>query len=131
VNENVWQAILDREKKAADGEKELDLEDDETDEELEEEDEREFVSDLSGEEDFSDLEDLAVSLDRTIIITASQHYIQDEDDEESDSERKSQRKRKASPPTDLKNKRRKGARVEVEYEDAESLPLTREALLQW
>ncbi|EGN92275.1 hypothetical protein SERLA73DRAFT_127664 [Serpula lacrymans var. lacrymans S7.3] len=70
VNETVWQAILDREKKVdRDLEKEdgnLDLVDDETDgeeEELEEEGEwgdREFVSDLSGEEDddgLSDLED--------------------------------------------------------------------------
>lgn len=73
VNESVWQAILDREKKAekdklkADGE--LELEDDETDEELEEElenedewGEHEFVSDMSGDEDgLSDLEDAAVS----------------------------------------------------------------------
>jgi len=66
VNESVWQAVLDREKsenKVVNVEAELDMEDDETDEELEEEAEdewgdREFVSDLSGEEDdFSDLED--------------------------------------------------------------------------
>lgn len=74
MNESVWQAILDREKKSdkeklkADGE--LELEDDETDEELEEElededewGEREFVSDMSGEEDgLSDLEDAVVSI---------------------------------------------------------------------
>lgn len=74
VNENVWQAILDREKKSErmelteDGE--LELQDDETDEEeLEEEEmdgewgEREFVSDMSGDEDgLSDLEDAAVSV---------------------------------------------------------------------
>ena len=77
VNEAVWQAVLDRERgveKEREDEKgkgrELDLVDDETDEEdedeLEEEDEgwgeREFVSDLSGEEDgLSDLEDAVVS----------------------------------------------------------------------
>lgn len=74
VNESVWQAIMDREKRGdkeklkADGE--LELEDDETDEELKDnlEDEaewgeREFVSDMSGEEDgFSDLEDAMVSV---------------------------------------------------------------------
>lgn len=75
VNETVWQAILDREKKAATGSKEaeLDMEDDETDEELEDEeegefeDEREFVSDLSGDEDdgLSDLEDIGVSVAET------------------------------------------------------------------
>ena len=65
VNESVWQAVLDREKaenKVGNVEAELDMVDDETDEELEEEAEdewgdREFVSDLSEEEDSSDLED--------------------------------------------------------------------------
>jgi protein MAK16 len=77
VNESVWQAILDREKKGATAgkDKDLDLVDDETDEEDEEEleaemednedwDDREFVSDISGSEDedgLSDLEDVAVS----------------------------------------------------------------------
>lgn len=65
VNETVWQAILDREK--VDKSQDLDMVDDETDEEEEEEleaewDEREFVSDISGDEDdLSDLEDAAVS----------------------------------------------------------------------
>ncbi len=75
VNESVWQAFLDREKKGKGvAEDELDMMDDETDEELEEELEeemddewgtREFVSDISGDEDedddgLSDLEDAAV-----------------------------------------------------------------------
>jgi len=71
VNETVWQAVLDREKGGADKDKEgLDLEDEETDEEDEEEleeemedewGEREFVSDISGDEDgLSDLEDVVV-----------------------------------------------------------------------
>ncbi len=76
VNEAVWQAVLDRERGEKEGEKgkskELDMIDDETDEELEEEleeedddgwGEREFVSDLSGEEDnLSDLDDAVVSI---------------------------------------------------------------------
>lgn len=73
VNESVWQAILDRENnKELDREQaELDLVEDETDEddeeldvELEEEwGTREFISDLSGDEDdeLSDLEDADVS----------------------------------------------------------------------
>jgi protein MAK16 len=71
VNEAVWQAVLDREKKASkskDAEAELDLMDDESEEDLDEaeyesEDEREFVSDISGESDdgLSDLEGAAVS----------------------------------------------------------------------
>ena len=75
VNEAVWQAVLDREKKAS-GSKdvELDMADDESEEELDEaeyefEDEREFVSDISGESDdgLSDLEDAVVSAITKII----------------------------------------------------------------
>lgn len=74
VNESVWQAILDKEKAKDRSEKvqkdELDMvaeETDEEDEELEEEmeeewDDREFVSDISGDEDdgLSDLEEAGV-----------------------------------------------------------------------
>lgn len=72
VNEAVWQAVLDREKKASgskDVEAELDMVDDESEEDMDEEeyefeDEREFVSDVSGESDdgLSDLEDAVVSI---------------------------------------------------------------------
>lgn len=74
MNESVWQAILDSEQNSAGRgraeEAELNLVDDETDEELEDEAEdelggREFVSDLSGDEDvesLSDLEDVLVSI---------------------------------------------------------------------
>lgn len=70
MNEAVWRAVLDRERRAADVDKdgaaELELEDDETEEELEEEEEgwgdREFVSDVSEDEDgLSDLEEAMVS----------------------------------------------------------------------
>jgi hypothetical protein len=75
VNENVWQAILDRERTGGDlaskEKEELEMLDDETDEEeLEDEMEddwgdREFVSDISGDEDdedddLSDLEGVVV-----------------------------------------------------------------------
>ena len=71
VNEAVWQAVLDREKKASgskNADAELDMVDDESEdldeEEYELEDEREFVSDISGESDdgLSDLEDAVVSI---------------------------------------------------------------------
>jgi hypothetical protein len=75
VNENVWQAILDREKNGVKQDRdreevELDMMDDETENELEGEledewSDREFVSDLSGDEDgdrLSDLEDISVSV---------------------------------------------------------------------
>lgn len=57
MNESVWQAVLDRERNAVEDKAELDMVDEETDEEeLEEEAEnnwgdREFVSDISGDED--------------------------------------------------------------------------------
>lgn len=68
VNEDVWRAVLDRERADREG---VEIEDEESvedaeEEELEEEEEgwgdREFVSDLSGEEDddLSDLEDAVV-----------------------------------------------------------------------
>ena len=73
VNETVWQAVLDREKKASNSkhvDDELDMVDDESEEDLDEaeyefEDEREFVSDISGESDddgLSDLEEAVVSV---------------------------------------------------------------------
>lgn len=74
MNENVWQAILDRER--GEKEKELDTEgnlamiDDETEGE-EEEMEGEFVSDISGDEEggLSDLEDVVVSWFLAVNIT--------------------------------------------------------------
>lgn len=74
VNDAVWQAVLDREKGIGEKGKDLEMEDDETDEEeLEEEEEgwgeREFVSDVSGDEDgLSDLEDIGVSVLREISL---------------------------------------------------------------
>ncbi len=68
VNEDVWRAVLDRERAGQQG---MDLEDEESEEEEEEEEleeeeegwgDREFVSDVSGYEDeLSDLDDDMVS----------------------------------------------------------------------
>jgi protein MAK16 len=64
VNESVWQAILDKERTR---DKAVEMEDEETDEEQEEAEQeeewdgREFVSDISGDEDgLSDLEEVLV-----------------------------------------------------------------------
>jgi len=126
VNETVWQAVLDREKKALgskDVEAELDMVDDESEEELDEEeyefeDEREFVSDLSEESDdgLSDLEDAV-----------------EEDDENDDgpSRGKLQQKRAQSRSPEPRAKKRRGPRVEVEYEDTDTLPLTQKELASW
>ncbi|KAI0675464.1 ribosomal L28e protein family-domain-containing protein [Trametes maxima] len=154
VNEAVWRAVLDREKEGEKGKgRALDLEDDETDEEEDEEEgemeeeeegwgEREFVSDLSGEEDgLSDLEDAAVS---------SSDEEDDEDDDEGEDEESGEDedeapakkstlgKRKAPtrtgkpPRKGPEKKARRGPRVEVEYEhEMESVPLTKEAIANW
>ncbi|KAH9933341.1 ribosomal L28e protein family-domain-containing protein [Fomitopsis serialis] len=130
VNEDVWRAVLDREKKgkeralAGEGarDEELDLMDDETDEELEEEEEgewgeREFVSDMSGDEDgLSDLEDVESGEEES-----GEEDESDEEDEEPTDKTKLG-KRKAAPKTQKPAKRkpekkaRRGPRVEVEYE---------------
>ncbi|KAG6897391.1 hypothetical protein C0992_002054 [Termitomyces sp. T32_za158] len=148
VNENVWQAILDREKVGSDelADGNLDMEDDETDEDdeelLEEEEEgewgeREFVSDISEDEDdgLSDLED-AVDGNEDDDESGSE---EDSDDEDENTQSKtSLGKRKASAPApkpprkrpDKKSKR--GPRVEVEYEqELESVPLSKSALANW
>lgn len=116
VNEDVWRAVLDREKKGkARVEADVDLDeddmvDDETDEEeLEEEGEwgeREFVSDLSGEEDgLSDLEDAA---------SGEEDESGEEDDDEEDGSGEDEQsrdkttlgKRKAPPKTQKPAKRK-------------------------
>lgn len=95
VNETVWQAILDREKNgesSKDAENALEMMADETDEEDEEELEeemddwgdREFVSDISGDEDedgLSDLEEAAVSIHSHCCNSVQSNTIQDEDSE--------------------------------------------------
>ncbi|EIN06017.1 Mak16 protein [Punctularia strigosozonata HHB-11173 SS5] len=150
VNEAVWQAVLDQEKKGKDkvqGELE-EMVDDETDEdedaneEFEEEEEgwgeREFVSDISGDEDdsgggFSDMED----------VEDDDEDESEDDEDESDDEdapvpkgkttlgkRKKQDSKSARkrPP----KKTHRGPRVEVEYEqEYESVPISKAALSEW
>ncbi|KIY66536.1 Mak16 protein [Cylindrobasidium torrendii FP15055 ss-10] len=137
VNESVWQAVLDQEKKGQSSEKMLEeMMDDETDEEDEEEleaemeeedwdDEREFVSDISGDEDDEDdgLSDLEEAADGGF----EEDEDDSEDDEEDDEAPKPSKKRKAAPKASKKrpDKKRKGPRVEVEYEqEMESVPFS-------
>lgn len=129
MNEDVWRAVLDREKAAQEGveiEDEESEEEDEDEEELEEEDgwgDREFVSDMSGDEDgLSDLEDALVSysfcnVSRAVPNCASQSSEDDEEDgsgeEDSDDEPKGKTalgKRKAAPLKPPKKKPEKKAR---------------------
>ncbi|KAK0469921.1 Mak16 protein [Desarmillaria tabescens] len=147
VNETVWQAILDREKNgesSKDAEDTLEMLADETDEEDEEELEeemdddwgdREFVSDISGDEDDDGLSDLEEAADED----SEGEGQDDEDDDGSASESRenvgpktSLGKRKAPPPSSSKptrkrpdKKTKKGPRVEVEYEqEVESVPFS-------
>ncbi|KZS90833.1 Mak16 protein [Sistotremastrum niveocremeum HHB9708] len=130
VNEEVWAAVLRKEKGEEEG---VELEDDESEEEfgdeLEEEEEgwgeREFVSDESGLEDedgaLSDLEDLEEALDDD-----DDEEAEEGDDDEGDSEddaddsppKKSLGKRKPPPAKQQRpeKKARRQPRVEVEYE---------------
>ncbi|KAF8920200.1 Mak16 protein [Mucidula mucida] len=138
VNESVWQAVLDREKKGQTSEKALeDMMDDETDEEDEEEleaemenewDDREFVSDISGDEDDDGLSDFEEAAD----VASGEDDDEDSDPEDSpeNAPKSSLGKRKMPPPTKPARKRpdkktKKGARVEVEYEqEMESAPFS-------
>jgi len=133
VNEAVWQAVLDREKKASsskDAGAELDMIDDESEEDLDEaeyefEDEREFVSDISGESDdgLSDLEEAVGDDDE------GDDHDGDSDDDLPRGNRAPKRPQSRSPEPRMK--KRRGPRVEVEYEDMGTLPLTQKELASW
>jgi len=127
VNENVWQQVLNQSGSSKD--KDLEMEEDESEDEMEDEmeeemedgwGEREFVSDLSGDEEgsgWSDLEDV------------EEVSSEEDDDGESDDERPNRGKRKAPVPKKAEGKSakkaRRGPRIEVEYEE-ELVPAARE-----
>ncbi|MBW0468924.1 hypothetical protein O181_008639 [Austropuccinia psidii MF-1] len=142
VNEDVWQAVLEGEKrKELEQEKELELEDDETDgdsdddiEEEGEEEEREFVSDLE-ESDLEDLEDLD-SLGSDFDEQSEEDHSSDENDDADgldlniDSgaatlKRRANhslkenvpKKNKSLPSKDSKVKKKRQPHLEIEYEE--------------
>ncbi|KAI0309627.1 ribosomal L28e protein family-domain-containing protein [Amylostereum chailletii] len=137
VNESVWQAILDKEKAREKADKGLEMEEEVTDEEDEEElemeeeewGEREFVSDISGDEDgLSDLEEAGDDEDDS----------EDEDGADDDSEAGTSSKR--APKSALgkrksnfaQRKPKRGARVEVEYEnETEAVASRPRAIANW
>ncbi|PCH44402.1 Mak16 protein [Wolfiporia cocos MD-104 SS10] len=146
VNEEVWRAVLDREKgkEKAGADAELDMEDDETDEEFDEDEmeeeeewgEREFVSDISGDED--DLEDVMSDEEDEESSEEDDEGEEDDEDDDESPRKTSLGKRKAAPriqkPPRKKpeKKARRGPRVEVEYEhEMETVPLTKEVLASW
>lgn len=126
VNEDVWRAVLEKERLDAEkeGEEALELEEDDDDldeEDLEDEEEDEFEGEREFIEDFeeSDAEDME---DENGFAGSDdddeEDDVNDSDDDEDDasSRRKGKRRaveRKAAPPT---KKPRRGPRVEIEYE---------------
>ncbi|RHZ73388.1 hypothetical protein CDV55_108997 [Aspergillus turcosus] len=122
VEEGIWKKVLRGLERSGEGERDEDLDDGEEIEDEEEEGvgEVEYVSDLEEDEDLEDIEDWlgGDSAD-------SSDYDDDEDsDEESDAEDQSSdeeakkpkpgsKRKRAAPPA---KPRKKGARVEIEYE---------------
>jgi len=144
VNEDVWRAVLDRERAGKEGVEVEDEESEEEEEELEEEEEgwgdREFVSDVSGDEDdgLSELEDMISAQSGGSSDEDDKDDSEEDDDEERPKNKVALGKRKApsrsqNPPRKGPEKKaRRGPRVEVEYEhEMESVPLTKEALRNW
>ncbi|WVO15456.1 hypothetical protein L204_103114 [Cryptococcus depauperatus] len=157
VNEDVWQQVLDMDRKGKDKELELDMEDDESEAEEEEEwegGEREYVED-TDDESVGDLEDYSGSEfdefdseeDGSIQEFPSDLGISDKEEEDSEgskdenaSSRLSAPSKKPEPVTGIKRKAPpkgpasgKGVRrpkVDVEYE-METEPLSREMLKNW
>lgn len=130
VNEDVWKAVLEKERLDAEkeGEEALELEEDDDDldeedlenEEIDEEDEEEYEGEREFIEDFdeSDLEDME---DENGFAGSDDDEDEESDDEEdSDDDASSKRKgkrratqKKAPQPP---KKQRRGPRVEIEYE---------------
>ncbi|KWU46192.1 Mak16 protein [Rhodotorula sp. JG-1b] len=152
VNEDVWQAVLNREREV-DAEKELEElgmeSDDETDDEEEAEDEMEqelddedemgeFVSDF----DESDLDDLEEFGEEEEEASDEDDYDEDEDDAAAASKKRKAptttngsasakaKAGKAQADAKAKKPRRKGPRVEVEYEQ-ETEPLSAQQMEAW
>lgn len=121
VNENVWQAVLNRERE---GEAEKELaelgmeSDEETDEDDEEVGEIEYVSDLEDEEsdmeDYGDYDNLSFGSDEE-----EDSDEDDEDDGDDDESSRPAKKRKGAPngkEAPAKKAKRRGPRVNIEYE---------------
>ncbi|TDL19655.1 Mak16 protein [Rickenella mellea] len=138
VNEEVWQAVLNKSSAAEKGsELELEeMEDDETEEEweAEEEDEREFVSDLSGEDDDEDFENGLGAAD------SDEEGSDEEGDEDGDGDGKPEvnlgKRKAAAPGKPSKSQQPKkpkpgGPRVEVEYEQEMETVRTRQVDSSW
>ncbi|KAL4803295.1 ribosomal L28e protein family-domain-containing protein [Aspergillus unguis] len=123
VEEGIWKKVLRGLERSGEGERDEDLDDGELEEEEEEEGvgEVEYVSDLEEDEDLEDLEDW---LGEGESGADSSDYSDEESDDESGSEGGDEEEESKKPKPGNKRKftapppkpRKKGARVEIEYE---------------
>ena len=130
VEEGIWKKVLRGLERSGDGERDEDLDDGEAIEDEEEEGvgEVEYVSDVDEEEDLEDIEDWLGNESAN-----SSDYDDDDDDEDDDSDAGSDDKSASDKPSDDEEKkpkpgfkrkrpapqakpRKKGPRVEIEYE---------------
>ncbi|KAJ5936775.1 Protein MAK16 [Penicillium verhagenii] len=124
VDEHIWKKVLRGLERAGDGERDEDLDDGELEDEEEEEEgvgEVEYVSDLDDEEDLEDIEDW---LGENSADDSSEldEDSDDSSDEESDEEDSDDEQKKPKPSVKRKHvapqqkPRKKGPRIEIEYE---------------
>lgn len=128
VNEDVWKAVLEKERLDAEkeGEDALELEEDDdnlTEEDIEEEDEEEYEGEREFIEDFdeSDLEDMEDEngfdgSDDDDEEEDEESDEEDSDDNDASSKRKGKRRATQKKAPQPPKKQRRGPRVEIEYE---------------
>ncbi|KAJ5622950.1 hypothetical protein N7490_011555 [Penicillium lividum] len=120
VEEGIWKKVLRGLERAGEGERDEDLDDGELEEEEEEEEgvgEVEYVSDLDEEEDLEDIEDWLgenSADDSSELDDDSDDSSDDDEPSEDEQKPKPSAKRKAAAPQ--QKPRKKGPRIEIEYE---------------
>lgn len=121
VEEGIWKKVLRGLERAGDGERDEDLDDGELEEEEEEEEgvgEVEYVSDLDEEEDLEDIEDWLGenSADDSSDLDEDSDDSSDEDEETDDEQKKPKPSAKRKYAAPQQKPRKKGPRIEIEYE---------------
>ncbi|KAL4794448.1 ribosomal L28e protein family-domain-containing protein [Aspergillus venezuelensis] len=124
VEEGIWKKVLRGLERSGEGERDEDLDDGELEEEEEEEEgvgEVEYVSDIDGDED-EDLEDLEDWLGGESADSSDYSDEEEDSDDESASEEDDEDQKKPKPGSKRKftapppKPRKKGPKVEIEYE---------------
>ncbi|KAJ5504919.1 hypothetical protein N7463_007793 [Penicillium fimorum] len=123
VEEGIWKKVLRGLERAGDGQRDVDMDDGEEIEEEEEEGvgEVEYVSDLDEEEDLEDMEDW-LGVDSADSSDYDDDDDESDDDDSEDDEEASADEKKPKPSAKRKHvapqakPRKKGPRIEIEYE---------------